>query len=62
MKYVLLNTTSFLFFFYQGQAQEKNEISSFAVSDEVKIEGVPNYYSNHFSEYYINENWNFSKK
>ena len=59
MKYFLLNTTLFFFFFHLLQAQEKKEISSFSVSDEVKIEGVPNYYSNHFSEYHINKNWNF---
>lgn len=56
MKYILLITILFLLVFYEIPAQEK-ETNSFGVSDEVKIEGAPKYYSNYFSEYYINENF-----
>jgi len=57
MKQALLFITIFVSF--QVQAQEEKEVNSFGVSDEVKIDGAPSIYSSYFSEYYINENWNF---
>ena len=47
------------FVFHQVQSQEQKELNAFGISDEVKIDGAPKLYSNYFSEYYINENWNF---
>lgn len=59
MKHVLLSLTISLSVMYQVLGQEDKEPSSFGVADEVEIEGAPKFYKNHFTEYYINENWNF---
>tara|TARA_R110002049_G_scaffold88627_5_gene223503 strand:- start:1403 stop:1897 length:495 start_codon:yes stop_codon:yes gene_type:complete len=59
MKCILLLITWALFSFNEVRAQEQREVSSFAVTDEVKIDNAPKYYSNFFSEYHINEHWNF---